>query len=172
MAKRGSKAGRQAASGDPNPFTAFEYYAYADQFYDAFNKLRDHLHPSISWPRYFLLCHSIELALKAYLAKLGATPKHLKFEFGHKLDELVTEAVEKGLLLTLKTQEEIGLLNQAHREFWHRYPIDARKFEEEGVYIIEQFIRAAHELMNTVCKEVHGVSWEELERLGSAEQQS
>ena len=176
MAKKrriGSKAGVEAASGDPNPFTSFEYYAYAVQFYDAFNKLgADHLHPSISWPRYFLLCHSIELALKAYLAKLGATPKHLKFEFGHKLDELVTEAVEKGLLLTLKTQEEIGLLNQAHREFWHRYPIDARKFEEEGVYIIEQFIRAADELMNAVCKEVHGVSWEELERSGSAEQQS
>src|SRR6476646_8231916 len=68
MAKKrriGSNAGRQAT--DPNPFTAFEYYAYADQFYDAFYKLgADHLHPSISWPRYFLLCHTIELALKAY----------------------------------------------------------------------------------------------------------
>ena len=40
MAKKrriGSNAGRQAT--DPNPFTAFEYYAYADQFYDAFYKL-------------------------------------------------------------------------------------------------------------------------------------
>ena len=89
---------------EPNPFTTFEYYAYADQFYDAFNKLgAEHLHPSVSWPRYFLLCHSIELALKAYLAKLGATTEHLKFEFGHKLDELVTEAVEKGLSLTTRS---------------------------------------------------------------------
>ena len=32
---------------EPNPFTSFEYYAYADQFYDAFYKLgADHLHPS------------------------------------------------------------------------------------------------------------------------------
>ena len=147
---------------EPEPCPEFGYYAYADQFYNAFNKLgADHLHPSVSWPRYFLLCHAIELALKAYLAKLGVTTKHLKFEFGHKLDELVTEAVEKGLLLTLKTQEEIKLLNQAHREFWHRYPIDARKFEE-GVFVIEQFIRGAHELINEVCKEVHGVSWNEL----------
>ena len=45
---------------DPNPFTAFEYLAYADQFYCAFYKAPT-FHPSISWPRYFLLCHSIEL---------------------------------------------------------------------------------------------------------------
>jgi hypothetical protein len=155
---------------DPNPFTAFEYYAYADQFYDAFYKLgADHLHPSISWPRYFLLCHAIELALKAYLAKLGATPEHLKYDFGHKLDELATEAVEKGLRLTPETQQRIRALNEAHRKFWHRYPRDDGKIE---VFVIEQFIRAAHELIDTVCKEINGVSWEELERSGSAEQQS
>jgi hypothetical protein len=65
--------------------------------------------------------------LKAYLAKLGATPEHLKYEFGHKLDELVTEAVEKSLDLTTKTQEEIKLLNEAHSKFWHRYPIGRRQ---------------------------------------------
>ena len=29
--------------------------------------------PPFSWPRYFLLCHSIELTLKAYLALHGGS---------------------------------------------------------------------------------------------------
>jgi HEPN domain-containing protein len=148
----------QGSELEPNPFTAFEYLAYADQFYDAFYKLgADHLHPSISWPRYFLLCHAIELALKAYLAKLGATPEHLKYEFGHKLDELLTEAVEKGLHLTPETQQRIMALAEAHRKFWHRYPRDDGKIE---VFTIEQFIPAAHELLNAVSMEVHGAPLE------------
>jgi hypothetical protein len=51
----------------------------------------------------------------------GATPEQLKYDFGHKLDELVDEAVKKGLPLTTTTQEEIKLLNKAHTEFRHRY---------------------------------------------------
>ena len=150
MAKRGSKAGRQAANADPNPFTAFEYLDFADQFYNAFHELAERP-PQLSWPRYFLLCHSIELALKAYLAKFGATVEQLKCDFGHKLDELVDEAVKQGLPLTTTTQEAIKHLNKAHTDFRHRYP------GEGPVYIIEQFIPAADELLNAVSVEVHGV---------------
>jgi hypothetical protein len=142
---------------EANPFTAFEYLAYADQFYYSFYKLPD-LHPSISWPRYFLLCHSLELALKAYLAKLGATTEHLrKLERRHNLNKLLDEVVEKGLHLTSGTQEGIRALAEAHSKFWHRYPRDDGIIE---VFVIEQFIPAAHELINEVCKAVHGVPWE------------
>jgi hypothetical protein len=148
---------------EPNPFTSFEYYAYADQFYDAFNKLgASHLHPSISWPRYFLLCYAIELALKAYLAKLGAATEHLKkLERRHNLNKLLDEVVEKGLRLTSQTQDSIRALAEAHSKFWHRYPRDDGIIK---VFVIEQFIHAAHELINAVCKEVHGIPWEKLER--------
>jgi hypothetical protein len=94
MAKRriGSKAGQRA---DPIPFAEFEYLDYAVQFYQTFHKAPT-FHP-ISWPRYFLLCHSLELALKAYLAKLGATTEHLrKLERRHNLNKLLDEVVEKG----------------------------------------------------------------------------
>ena len=125
---------------EPQPCPEFGFYAYADQFYDAFNKLgADHLHPSISWPRHFLLCHSIELALEAYLAKLGATPKQLKFELGHKLAELVDEAVGKGLRLTPETQDRIKALAKAHSNFCHRYPWEWEN--SDGVYVMEQFIQ-------------------------------
>jgi hypothetical protein len=142
---------------EPNPFTAFEYLAYADQFHHTFHKAPT-LHPSISWPRYFLLCHSIELALKAYLAKLGATPKQLRqLDRRHNLNKLVTEAVEKGLHQTPETQKGIKALTEAHAKFWHRYPRDDGKVE---VFVIEQFIPAAHELLNAVSVEVRGVPLE------------
>ena len=60
--------------------------------------------------------------------------EQLKYGFGHKLDELVNEAVENGLHLTTTTQEEIKALNEAHTEFRHRHP------GEGPVFIIEQFI--------------------------------
>ena len=138
---------------DPT-FTDLEYLGYADQFYCAFHELAERP-PAFSWPRYFLLCHSIELALKAYLAKYGATPQYLReFDLRHNLDRLVTEAVEKGLHLTPETQEGIRALAEAHAKFWHRYPRDDGKIK---VFTIEQFIPAARELLNAVSVEVHGV---------------
>jgi HEPN domain len=134
---------------EPNPFTAFDYLDYAIQFHNAFHELKQQP-PPLSWPRYFLLCHSIELALKAYLAKLGVTPEQLQYDFGHKLDKLVGEAVDKGLHLKTETNDAIKALNDAHIEYRHRYP------GEGPVYIIEQFIPAAHELLNAVSMEVRG----------------
>jgi hypothetical protein len=96
---------------EPNPFTAFDYLEYAIQFHNAFHELKQQ-QPPLYWPRYFLLCHAIELALKAFLAKLGATPDQLKYDFGHKLDELVIDAVEKGLPLTTKPKTGSRLLKE------------------------------------------------------------
>jgi hypothetical protein len=57
-----------------NPFLPFEYLNFAEQFHNAFHELAER-HPTASWPRYFLLCHSIELALKAHLLLRGASPE-------------------------------------------------------------------------------------------------
>jgi HEPN domain-containing protein len=135
------------------PNLSIPYLIYADQFYDAFYKVGD-LYPSISWPRYFLLSHAIELALKAYLIKVGAAPEELKYEFGHKLDQLVDEAVDKGLPLTTPTQEAIKDLNEIRSRFWHRYPKEDGSIEAR---VVEQFIPAAHQLITVVRGEIGGV---------------
>ena len=68
---------------DPYTFLPFEYLAYAEQFHSAFHELTGR-HPTASWPRYFLLCHSIELALKAFLLHRGATLDELRdFDLRH-----------------------------------------------------------------------------------------
>jgi hypothetical protein len=56
----------------------------------------------ISWPRYFLFCHSIELVLKAYLAQAAGLPedKLQKPPFGHNLKDLLDQAIEYGLSLS------------------------------------------------------------------------
>jgi HEPN domain-containing protein len=140
-----------SGAAEPNPILPFEYLDFADQFYKAFHELRERPAP-LSWPRYFLLCHSIELALKAYLALFGTAPAELKYDFGHKLDELVDEAVAKGLSLTTTTQDAIKHLKEAHTELRHRYPAEKAK----PVYIIEQFIPTARELLKAVSAAVRG----------------
>jgi hypothetical protein len=136
---------------EANPILPFEYLDFADQFYNAFHELRERP-PQLSWPRYFLLCHSIELALKAYLALIGATSEQLKYTFAHNLDGLVDAAVAKGLPLPTITHEGIKHLNEAHTEFRHRYPAE----EAKPVYIIEQFVPAARDLLDAVSNAVRG----------------
>jgi hypothetical protein len=48
----------------------------AKQYRQAYYDLRQA--EPLSWPRYFLFCHSIELVLKAYLAHHGLTEKQLR----------------------------------------------------------------------------------------------
>ena len=103
--------------------------------------------PPPSWPRYFLLSHAIELALKALLKLHGESEGDLRLKFGHDLKKLLKRAKKLGLTLTPETQEAIKLLAQAHREHWARYP------KEEGghaVFVIEQFEKNATELLQQV----------------------
>jgi hypothetical protein len=121
----------------------------ARQFLRAFGELPADRYPPHDWPRYFMLCHAIELALKAYLAYKGATYQQLK-GFGHNLTEALTRATNKGLSLTADTQWKINNLNQAHTEFWHRY-----SDEDGGPWMfptIGQFEGAARELIEQVEK--------------------
>jgi hypothetical protein len=73
-------------------------------------------------PRYFMLCHAFEPALKAYLAFHGATRKALTDKnLRHDLTELLTQAIKKGLSLSVTAPVDIKLLQEAHEKYWHRY---------------------------------------------------
>jgi hypothetical protein len=54
----------------PHGLMPYEFLERAEEFYQAYRDLPARSPPS--WPRYFMLCHSIELALKAYEAKSAA----------------------------------------------------------------------------------------------------
>jgi hypothetical protein len=55
---------------DPRLY-ALDMLERAEEFLEAFRQLPPPARRWISWPRYFLLCHSVELGLKAFLVSRG-----------------------------------------------------------------------------------------------------
>jgi hypothetical protein len=98
----------------------------------------------------FLVCHAIELFLKAFLCKHGVSSDELQKKFGHKLDCLLTETKAKGLILTKTAEEDIKRLHEPHKKFWHRYP----KENGKPVFPIEQFEPTARELRARVLEAI------------------
>jgi hypothetical protein len=103
------------------------------------------------WPRYFLLSHSIELTLKAFLAARGKTSVELRKEFGHDLKKLLKEAINCGLVIGPDARKDIALLEKAHNHHWARYP----KENSTPIVAIEEFEKTALELLAQVRKTIY-----------------
>jgi hypothetical protein len=74
-------------------------------------------------PTYFLLCHSIELALKAYLAASGVSEARLRNELGHDIRHALRSARGHGFTPTDKRFPDIvRLLAPYHLDHSFRYP--------------------------------------------------
>src|SRR5262245_10045038 len=108
-----------------------------------------------SWPRYFLLCHAVELAIKAHLVlgwtlgepQTGAEEKRRnKLRLCHDIKELLVEAFKLGLELNPSVRDKIKLLNAVHANYWHRYPQEAG----HPVVVIEHIEPYANELLAAV----------------------
>ena len=124
----------------------------AEDFYDAFHKLPEDNPKGISWPRYFLLCHTIELALKAFLSPRMSDKELKSSKIRHNIDLLMREAMAKGLNIGDLTAREIVLLNEAHSEYWNRYPQKVCK----PVFVIDQFEAHVVELLKAVSGSIRG----------------
>ena len=69
-------------------------------------------------PRYFLLCHTIELILKGYIAwRRRITADELKTLFGYDLTKLLDEAIRLGLKVSPSTENNIEKLIEARSEY-------------------------------------------------------
>jgi hypothetical protein len=72
-------------------------------------------------PRYFLLCHAIELILKSYLASHDASQKELK-DLGHNMLKAYARARKRGLKPSdPRTTEIIRWLSPFHKDLVFRY---------------------------------------------------
>jgi hypothetical protein len=73
-------------------------------------------------PIYFLLCHAVELLLKAFILAKGGDSKALKrFEIRHKLDELHARAKSLGLVGSDHFSKVVEWLAPFHQTFAFRY---------------------------------------------------
>jgi hypothetical protein len=135
----------------PEGLLPLEYLDRSGEFFHAYKALP--ATPPPSWPRYFMLCHAIELALRAYVAgRRGLTQTQLYNEFRHDLKDLLTEAISLGLSISSAAQQGITLLDEAHTKYWPRYP------REDGgpVWVIDHFEPYAAELLEAVSKALVG----------------
>jgi HEPN domain-containing protein len=81
--------------------------------------------PSSGWDlpdRQILAFHALELALKAFLAKQGLTRETLRNPpYGHDLDRLYSNAVQRGLSSPAGSKELIAAINEYHKTHIIRY---------------------------------------------------
>jgi hypothetical protein len=149
MPERSKK--RPAEPVDANSLLLFhlDLFRRAEEFMQAYRDLPQD-RPPPDWPRYFLLCQSIELVLKAYLVARGFPPRHVR-QIGHSLKTLMSSAVGLGLAIGANARGEIEALDEAHAEHWARYPNPAAG-GTKPVFIIDQFEPHVVELFGAVGK--------------------
>jgi hypothetical protein len=71
------------------------FVVYAEGFLGAYKSFEPDI--PFSPPKYYLVCHSLELALKSYLSMKGEPIKNLKSNFGHNLRTILRKSKELGL---------------------------------------------------------------------------
>jgi hypothetical protein len=111
-----------------NRTTAFGAWRFADEYCRAaaaVNSIATGCEDLVS-PRYYLLGHSIELALKAFLLSKGVPLSELRSKkLGHDLEKALVRAEELGLqnAVTVSDQEraDIILLNKTYQSKEHEY---------------------------------------------------
>jgi len=108
-------------------------------------ELRAHQKASKVAPRYFLLCHTIELILKAYIAsRRRMTVDELKTLFGYNLTKLLHEAVRLGLNVSPSAENNIEKLIEARSEY-AIHPMAAVNRVLVVEYLVERDIDALFE---------------------------
>jgi hypothetical protein len=122
----------------------------AEEFFEAFRQLPASAGWRISWPRYFLLCHAVEIGLKAFLASRGVPIKKLQKDFGHKIDPLMRAALDERLKIGVLAATEIMQLDEAHARHWPRYP----RQEIKPVFVIEFFEPYVRELLLAISTSI------------------
>lgn len=67
-------------------------------------------------------------------------------QYGHDIDKLLDRALESNLVLSANDIEHIRSLNQAHSQFWNRYPIEWAP----AIYVVDQNDDAIANLLKAV----------------------
>ena len=130
----------------PQNLRSHEFLRLAYDFHRAYLNCIELMPPNA--PKYFLGCHAIELALKSYLLSVGVPIEDIVNvqKYGHDIDKLLNDALEKNLILTEDNIGHIRRLNEVHSKFWNRYPIEWA----DPIYIVDQNDSAISNLLKAV----------------------
>jgi hypothetical protein len=92
----------------------YGFYSLASEFMEAAKILNNHTATKLKVDSVslYLICHSAELFLKAYLFTYLGEESFLKNKYGHKLNKLIDAALENNLKVNLSTLHSISNVYQ------------------------------------------------------------
>jgi hypothetical protein len=101
-----------------------QYLHRARQFRKAAEKLPDYSNGEQCWPKYALLTHAIELALKAldYHSSASKNAAVKRKPSNHDLVGWYQLAISHGLTDNPQIATSVALLNELHQDHYTRYP--------------------------------------------------
>lgn len=102
---------------------------YAKEYYSAYELIQGQQPDFVKFfaVKYYLLCHSLELTMKAWLKKKGATYKQIK-SMGHDLEKImIVLHDDHDLLFDAASQEMISLVNQYYSKKEFEYALRGSK---------------------------------------------
>ena len=107
----------------PQPLGNFahELFERAAEYLDAFSVLSSDARPKRYYASYFLLTHSLELFLKAYLAAKGR-PKLEMRRVGHDLKKLIELCEASGIPTVAELRPLTFHMHEMNRDHDFRYP--------------------------------------------------
>lgn len=143
--------------------TAFGLLCYAKDYVEAAlnvsNRPRsclEEMRHRISEPAYFLVGHSIELSLKAFLKGRGTALEELKRSYGHDLEMLLKEAKRRKLgnevKLSGKDAKAIHLLNQNYKPKRFEYIVTGHKTGPKYGCIVDVAVKLVNGLRDYCYK--------------------
>jgi hypothetical protein len=119
---------------------------YAQEYYAAYELVQKQ-HPKLTEyfaVKYYLLCHSLELTMKAWLRKKGATYTEMK-KLGHDLEKMmIVLHDEHSLLFSAEGQAMIRLVNQHYSQKEFEYSLRGAK----SVPVITELAGVVHLLIS------------------------
>jgi hypothetical protein len=108
-----------------SPVPALDWHARARMYRDQSIGMPDIVNGQPNWPRYFLLAHAAELAIRSVLvsAKTSASGRTARQEPGkHNLSALYEHACKHGLESNPQVLSELPYLSDIHDNYVARYP--------------------------------------------------
>jgi hypothetical protein len=137
------------------PLPALDWHARARMYREQAIGMPDIVNGQPNWPRYFLLAHAAELAIRAVLvfAKTGPSSRAVGQEPNrHDLSALYEYACKHGLKSNPRVLSELSYLSEIHKNYIARYPKSPGQ-----VWVASEFDDAIDQLMTDTWEHIRVV---------------
>jgi hypothetical protein len=134
------------------PVPAWDWHAHARMYREQAIGRSDIVNGEPNWPRYFLLAHAAELAIRSVLvsAKTSGAGRSVGPEpTKHDLSALYEYACKHGLKSNPEILKELAYLSEIHKNYVARYPRSATQ-----IWLASEFDKAVDNWLSDTWQHV------------------